>query len=108
MPHLPSAEMSSWSNKMLQETSCLLPGWKPQHWRKEVIIRLLPPLPTSSHPRCVAGLVGDQLAGFEPQRDLGGGVLRAVAAMDQVVLNAQGEIATDGGGERLGAVGRAH
>src|SRR5437899_9210920 len=65
-------------------------------------------LTTSPNPPCVYRCVGEQLFRFEPQRDLDLGVVGAVAAVDQVVLEADAEVTADGARRRLGAVGAAH
>src|SRR5687768_15988051 len=47
----------------------------------------------STHPTRVRHRVADQLVRLEPQGYLGGRLLRAVAPVNQVVLDAQGQVA---------------
>ena len=63
-------------------------------------------MPTVANPVRIRRREADQLSRLEPQGDLGGRVLRAVAAVDQVVLHAQREVAADRARGGLRPVGR--
>src|SRR4029077_12238377 len=63
---------------------------------------------SSTYPALIRQLITDHFSRSKPQIDLYFGVLRTVAAVNQVVLHAKGKIAANGGRRRLGAVGSAH
>ena len=61
----------------------------------------------SPDPARIDGGVGYQLVRFEPQVDFDLRVVGAVAAVDQIVLDADAEVAADGAGRRFCPVGAA-
>src|SRR6516162_4338679 len=62
----------------------------------------------ASDPLCVDRLVAHHLLRLEPERDFQRGVLGAVAAVDEIVLYAHGEVAAYRRGGCFGSIGRAH
>src|ERR1700722_14256109 len=63
---------------------------------------------SAGDPALVDGGVSNEFFVFEPQSDLYLGVLRVIAAVDQVILHADRIVASDGAARRLRTIGSTH
>src|SRR5262249_12667343 len=71
--------------------------------------RDVPPKWSASFDPCRVGwLERNEFVGAKPQSDFRGGVFQRVAAVYEIVLNTEGEVATNRRGCRFDSIGRPH